>query len=418
MRLPTFLLLGLMLGCGPARLPAGPDADPIPGITLPVYHSIDEVDLCVAGDSLTCVAWVETVRDSTSPFVKSLRVFFQRRTTGAGWTIPVLVAEEKGSSRLPVRIISNEGSIHVFFGKHLRHFISTDSGRSWRELDAVCSGTQLIASGCDVAARGDELFLAYLARERASDGAIQLGVWICAVSGEGLGARTLVARFDATYSAGPCPSLCIQDSAATLLFAVRSSTASQKAKVFCSRTNGSIRLWLPPREVSQVRGQAPSIAYARSQRKEFAFYNAWGLYGVERQVGGDWSAPVLLNSAQHDYRTESVSVACGKEYCRLVWIDSRFTRRDVAGEYPEWANNDVLTGVLADAASGMVPLKATRLTSDLAMATRVVARASPSAVCVVWAGRAKVGKFLDSFHSRPALFFTVMSFDSPHRVDR
>ncbi|HMI31272.1 MAG TPA: hypothetical protein VK527_05995, partial [Candidatus Limnocylindrales bacterium] len=104
-----------------------------------------------------------------------------------------------------------------------------------------------------------------------------------------------------------------------------------------------------------------------------------------------------------------------------VWIDTRFTRSDetpdnflsrnpwTSGD-PNWSNNDVLslpltTFVGRSSAHNAQPV---RLTPELAYANRVRVKATSQALYVVWAGRAKVGKKLDTFRELPMLFLVVL----------
>ena len=110
---------------------------------------------------------------------------------------------------------------------------------------------------------------------------------------------------------------------------------------------------------------------------------------------------------------------------RLVWIDTRFRKTDrhwwnpLGGvpwsDEPDWKNNDVLSVAVSDVfalSAGRIQPKAgtapARLTEELSYASCARVRASKTRLFVLWSGRTKVGKRLDTYAQRPRLFYTTL----------
>ena len=130
-------------------------------------------------------------------------------------------------------------------------------------------------------------------------------------------------------------------------------------------------------------------------------------------------------------RVSSINAATRGGKGQLVWIDARYQRTDQTllnpfasipwVSDPGWENNDVLaasfsevirdsTIVTRDNTVAAAP-QPTRLTNDLSYAEFVRARAMGNRVYVVWSGRSRVGKEIESANRSPEIFYTTLPLE-------
>ena len=179
--------------------------------------------------------------------------------------------------------------------------------------------------------------------------------------------------------------------------------------------------WSEPTSIGDAPTSISDLEAVLFKGKFFVFYDPAVLNCITGD-GRHWasSTPVASYcSSQGWAQMSSVSAAVSQGIDRVVWIDTRFTRSDDGDNFlsrnpwsgdPTWSNNDVLSLPLRSLGGGSsekaLPV---RLTPDLAYARSVRAKATPQGLYVMWIGRAKVGKALDSFHEPPMLFLVVLT---------
>ncbi len=148
-----------------------------------------------------------------------------------------------------------------------------------------------------------------------------------------------------------------------------------------------------------------------------------------RWQGGAWSSSYWVAQPKTDplsnyQRVSSINAATRGDKGLLVWIDSRYQRLDHPLLHPlawipwvsnpGWENNDVLAASFSEAIRDRAiarTLQPMRLTKDLSYAEFVCARAVKDRVYVVWSGRSKVGKSIESANQPPEIFYAVLPLE-------
>lgn len=102
-----------------------------------------------------------------------------------------------------------------------------------------------------------------------------------------------------------------------------------------------------------------------------------------------------------------------------MWIDDRYRRTDRTllnplggipwSDYPDWPNNDILSISVEDLIRTPQTATPEILTPNMSYASRLRTRVAGDKVYVMWVGRKKVGKNLDSAGAPPAVFYTTAS---------
>jgi hypothetical protein len=154
-------------------------------------------------------------------------------------------------------------------------------------------------------------------------------------------------------------------------------------------------------------------------RRVALFTGPGGLFGSETTDGKSWSVPYGIASFSNTL-TEGLSDAssiCARandKGGRIVWIDSRHTTNNLliaiaTGQDQSLRNNDVFSLPLSSVIESETrpsSLTPDRLTRGSSHARIVQAQPMGDSLWVIWAGRSRVGRTLESFGEPPQLFWT------------
>jgi hypothetical protein len=149
-----------------------------------------------------------------------------------------------------------------------------------------------------------------------------------------------------------------------------------------------------------------------------------GLSHLRKSPGSEWSdpQPVLPPRPRFlaaSFHVSDVAVNGDGEDAVVAWIDTRHraTSRRIWSplggfpwsDHPDYADNDVFALPLDTLTSGRAEASMARLTAPRGYADRVAVAAGPAQTFVVWSGRARVGRYQDSFGAVSELFCDVLS---------
>lgn len=138
--LPLSIVFGLALaGCGgQPHGSARVSVARIPDFQLGPLESVSGLDLAVDDAARMHVLWRLTrsgPRGNGRVLPPEYSVWYRRSTNaGSAWTTPVCI--DRGDGLRP-RMEKVGDELHVICGKHLRHFVSTDTGSTWALRDSL-----------------------------------------------------------------------------------------------------------------------------------------------------------------------------------------------------------------------------------------------------------------------------------------
>jgi hypothetical protein len=444
------LLSGGAAGCGHATPPPQVGhVQQVPGGSLRVHDSIEALDFTVVGERVLHLAWIAAIADSGRPGVRERQLWYQREDMGAdSWTTPTRLA----SSHDPnwgVGIAAHGDEVHIVLGGGLRHFVSTTDGAAWQETPPLVGPGQVPVTAFALAAVDSGFVLATISPEQRVGedwSTARLGVWDRRLSGDRVEAPVLIATYSGRYRDRPTPRLLVAGDSLYLVYGLIEEDPTQQAggptaHLFCTRRPARRGGWSAPVEIGPLSTPGASrngsdkpegvgeMEVARLGGRLLVFFTSQVIYATASRPDGSWApctavAPEERSATWSGCAMASPTAAVADEAGLLVWIDTRYrhTDRTLANplggvpwsDNPDWADNAVLALPLAEAlspAAGTLSRGIVRLTGDLAYARVVRARAGAKSIYVVWAGRAKVGKNLDSYGVPPCLF--TVSFP-PH----
>ncbi len=446
------LLLGAALSsCGDIRgvtysartgPPARPGTTQLPSLGLGVDAHIENVDFAVEGDSALHLVW--RVRFGDEYGILANRQIWYRRgdLKNKLWSNPHLLLsgnpeEPRVLSRRQVgepRIVSLGGTLHVIVSDSLRHFISSDGGATWEEGAPLLPQNLGIAQSIDVASDSASLYVAYSASDSPEDRLVSeppRSVWVTRWTE---GEKTSTAWLQSIGEKTPwaTPKLRLGEDGMDLFY-----TANELVRL--SKTNANVTGWLyhsSSRDRAKTWTNPDSSGYAGgifefeaaiAGNERSVFLERQGLRRARWQGGAwsssDWVAQVKDHPLSGYQRVGSINAATRGGKGQLVWIDARYQRSDRTlfnplawipwVSQPDWENNDVLAASFSEVRDRKIAttLEPTRLTKDLSYAEFVRARAVRDRVYVVWSGRNRVGKEIESANQSPEIFYTTLPLE-------
>jgi hypothetical protein len=214
-----------------------------------------------------------------------------------------------------------------------------------------------------------------------------------------------------------------------------------------SKTNANVTGWLyhsSSRDRAKTWTNPDSSGYAGgifefeaaiAGNERSVFLERQGLRRARWQ-GGAWSSSYWVAQVKDRplsgyQRVSSINASTRGGKGQLVWIDARYQRTDQTllnplasipwVSDPDWENNDVLATSFSEVIRDSTILtrdytiaptiQPTRLTNDLSYAEFVRARAMRGRVYVVWSGRSRVGKSIESANQSPEIFYTTLPLE-------
>jgi len=437
------LLLTFLSAMGCITPRAAPAADfgtqQMPGLGLRPSDSIDEFDFTVEDDRLLHVAWLVQLRERPDADEIKVQVWYRQMESAKGrWRDPVLVTA--GGSP-PLRILILGDQLHLLIGRELKHFASNDGGRTWVELAQVVPTPRV--QTFDAALDGGSIIVAYVARMRRTFGSQvpeSVGVWTARLTTSGPSAPTRVGAFPGVSHTEP--KLLISSREVRLFYAVsrigRGAAPDQvHANLFESWSSDHGATWSLPQAIATLglhdgharqsgNGSISHLDAVRLKNHILIFYNAAWLYAAKSRDGTSWSDASTLIGVRSwlgPAQTTSVAAVASGDRGQLIWIDSRFQHSDRTLLNPwglpwfldaDWVDNDVLALPLSltlRPIEEVTAAKPVRLTRELSFAARVRAKASGNRVYVMWPGRARVGRHLDSAGKPSTIFFRSLPLE-------
>ena len=359
---------------------------------------------------------------------------------GAIWSQPVEIESRLGK---PPQVILTPGRIHIIQEQDLRHFVSEDDGRTWREVAShLPTGARVV--GLDVLSLGETLLLACLVRlPGTGDGTLELQVALWSDKAEGSFRR--IASFPGSNFQQPAPRLVLDGSRIHLLCGVntpnRRTISSGGRSVEEIEVSGRLiylgsedtgTTWSPSVEVVPDKTLPEPIKVLQAVElvplhgRIHVLFSAFGLYETNSSDGHKWSVPIAVapyrvSVSQGTYESGSVSAAVYGGSGYVAWIDARFRRSDRrwwnplggvpwSDDSPFWANNDVFLLPWADleALSASHPAHPDRLTPPGQSARGLRVRAAGAGrFYLLWTERTG-GKNLTTSGAQPEIVFTTV----------
>lgn len=428
-----------LLACGAPRPRQDLKAEQVPGIALRVRDSIDGIDFVVGSDKSIDLVWLSALRDHRNSQVTK-QAWFRHRDPNGQWGRPILIAPAAWGS---LRILSIGRSLHVLVGPELRHFVSLNRGQTWTELPQLHSGAR--TEIFDAIAFGSSIVVAYftnLPRVQGVQKPDSTAVWTVRWSeSDGASPPAIVSTFP-DIASRPEPKLLSAGDEMLLFVAVNRiirriepDSAREDAGIFWSRLKGD-STWSEPQRIvtlgmlhgkwrEEGNGYVSRIDAAQLGDGLVLSYNAQKLYWT-RFDHGKWAqvSPIALDKGWlGPAPTSSASLAVANRGGWLLWVDERFRHSDRTQTNPlgfpwfydpDWSNNDVLAlpiyalSKMGARSSEAQPL---RLTRDLSYAGPIRARTAGDRAYLVWAGRERVGRELDSLGRPPTIFLMELPID-------
>jgi hypothetical protein len=422
----------------------------VPATELDVAGDIPAIDFAVDEEESLHVVWRAVFSNNDRPSLNSDKILYARGDRGgASWSQPIQVGENRLADD-HLRILIGAGGLHIIFGRNLRHLSSGDGGKTWRESAPLIPNQESRADVFDAVVVGDSLVVAYLFHPRPAyeidkrtpkdDQKLYVVRW----SPEELSAPMLIASLPGSLNGPPSPRILAEGTRLHLMCGINADRrdgagVGVAGRLFYLRSDDRGTSWSSPVEASvgAAKGATSSgnsgiqtlgtIELLPTPERLYAFYHDSGLFMTRTKDGSDWSPAVELGGqgrteSSANFHSDSVSVAAIGGAGRLAWIDTRFRKSDrhwwsPLGGVPwsdetDWKNNDVFTVTVSDVvglSAVSVPAKSpsapARLTEQLSYANSVRVRASKTRIFVLWSGRSKVGKRLDTFGQKPRLFY-------------
>lgn len=408
----------------------------MPGLGLRPSDSIDEFDFTVENDRVLHVAWLVRLREHPDADAIKTQVWYRQMELANGrWGDPVLVAA--GGSP-PLRVLLVGGQLHLLIGRELQHFASRDGGRAWVKLAQVVPTPRV--QTFDAVLDGSSIIVAYLVRLPGSQAPESVGVWTARWSASGQSAPSKVGAFPGVSPAEP--KLLISSGEVRLFYAINRVGGGLDpdrvdANLFESRSKDHGTTWSFPQALATLglhggelrksgNGYISHLDAVRLRNQFLVFYNAAWLYAAKSADGTSWSDASMLIGVRTwlgSAATASVTAASSGDRGQLIWIDTRFQHSDRTPLNPwglpwfldpDWRDNDVLAlplSLVLRQFPNLTGAKPIRLTRELSFAAGVRARAGAKRVYVVWPGRARVGKRLDSARKQPTIFIRSLPLE-------
>jgi hypothetical protein len=424
----------------------------VPAVELDIAGEIPAIDFAIDDKEALHVVWRAVLSDGNRPSLGSDKIFYVRGDRGgATWSQPILVGDNRLSDDC-LRILIGHDRLHILFGRKLRHFVSNDDGRSWRELAPLIPNEESRADRFDASVIGDSLIVTYLFHPRpayevdkrtAKD---DQKLYVVRRSPAETSVPALIASFPASPVSPPPPRIVTDGERLHLMCGINAERRKGMAfgiagNLFYLRSDDGGVTWSLPVETSadarkgatsSGRGYIQtlgSIELLPTPERLYAFYHDTLLFLTYTTDGKNWSPAFEIGDkgrrgALATYHSDSASVAAVGHQGRLAWIDTRFRKTDrernlLGGipwsDDPDWKNNDILSLPVSDILA--LPTSGThakaqsapaRLTEPLSYANAVRVRASKTRLFVLWSGRSKAGKQLDTFGQKPRLFYTTL----------
>jgi hypothetical protein len=415
----------------------------VPGSEADVAGDIPALDALVDAQGSRHLAWVASAPG------RATQVFYARWDAGAQmWTAPQRIADTL-TGQDGVRILQTSEGLHVIFDKKLRRLVSRDNGITWHEQEPFVTQKQIYTDFFDAVTVADQIVAVYLtqprvayeARERKGNSDQELYSVRSPV--EGRPASALVTRFPGSMFPPLMPKLVFDSRRLHLLCAIqaeRHSGPSIEGKLYYLRSDDAGASWSEPVDMLAAGIGASASGHGDLQSIQGiemiadrrvggikVFYNETNVYATESVDGREWSPPVQINRGARmgpgaSYRSKSIGAAIADSGGRIVWIDTRHRKSDrrwlnpLGGfpwsDDPDWSNNDIMMLPLKAVGAGPPATRsiatAERLTPDKSFASVVRVRASADSLLVVWSGRRKVGKRLDTYGEKPRLFYATV----------
>jgi hypothetical protein len=403
---------------------AAPELDsaiPIP-LGLRTNDDIANFDFTVDDNEFLHVVWVALVRDNSTPAAKK-QVWYRRQHLKTGtWSDPVRLQSDRMDSP---RILRAGSTLHILGGGQLFHFLSRDNGNRWIELQPVLDASSRGQWGFDVVSDGSDLVVSFVGKRRTKERiALPLAVQVVRWSEKGITSTTIVGYYSRVSLIQPQPRLLRSGRNLNLFYCINRNFQSNPSDsvggfILISESTDRGLSWSPPRVIGRAGNTVRDFEAVWFRGRFVILYDIWVLYSLSGN-GKTWtlSAPVAsYRSWSRRATMSSVAAAVTGNDNRVVWIDTRYRQSDVTSKNittfnpwksgdPDWANNDILSlslGHLLDR-SGKAAGQPIRLTPHLSYISKVRVAATSQQLYVVWAGRAKVGKKLDTFREPPMLF--------------
>ena len=423
----------------------------IPGIDLSPSAEIPTFDFTIDDKNSMHVVYRAVSNNTSSPSTGDAFFYVRGDAGGQNWTQPVTLAANKSGDEV-VRIVAGPDGLHILFGKKLRHFVSRD-GQSWRELAPLIPDNESRADVFDLVTSDDHLIVSYLFHPNPPYEAADRGsrhdqnVYVVRWSSTRADSPARIASFPASMFEPPSPRLLAEGPRLHLMCGLNQERRDANAvrvagKLFYMTSNDRGITWSAPVDASlgSTKGATSSrtvgmqtlggIELLSTSSHLYAFYHDTLLFMSSSADGSNWSPAVEItgnrsNAGLADFISSSVSIAGAGNQARIAWIDTRFRNSDRhswslldklpwSDDNPDWLNNDIFTLKLSDILSTAntqpqaIPAP-TRLTGPLSYANLLRARASSAHLFLLWSGRSKVGKRLDSFNQPPGLFYTSLT---------
>ena len=422
----------------------------VPGTDSDVKAQIPTMDVAVDANESLHIVWRSLLNNNDQPAVNRDSIFYIRGDlAGARWSKPIVVADNKlGDNRMRI-LVGPDNSLHLLFGTNLRHLVSLNNGQSWQELAPLIHKRGRRASVFDAIFVGKNLVIAYLDHPEApyeEISAQERGLYVIRWSAVSSSEEAKVASFPNSLSGPPTPRLIAEGSRLHLVFGLNADRVetekggSIKGQLFYLRSEDGGSTWSAPLELAAngEQGRPPEkvttqsiqgIELLATRQRLYAFYRASTLFMISTADGLNWSpaveiAPAGLRGTVPD-NSLSASIVSGSDDGWLAWIDTRFRKSDrrwwnpLGGmpwsDDPDWVNNDILgiriseiPGSSKGAAKEQPSDPASRLTEPLSFADSIRLLGSDKRVFLLWAGRRKVGKRVDTFDEASRLFFTTL----------
>lgn len=418
-----------------------------------ILDAIEASDFLVAPDATLHVVWRAQTKAPEGPREMTDRLYYRAGAElGARWGRLTELDAVRGGA---VRIVEHAGTLHVIAGPALRHFVSSDQGASWRELTPLLSDVMTPSVAFETLATAHGLFVATLSRSprrgqvRHADAETRLDLleW----RAPGRIAPRLTLSLPASLSDPPAPSLVVLGQRAALAVAINGALretvqtpqgpveqVQARAQIHYLESSDEGATWsvpamvLPP-PISQARAgpsRIDALAISVTGPERLLLFSGYGIFAMRSADGRRWSTP----SALADYATRfsegtaesgPLALAPGpRDGQALAWIDARFRKSDRrwwnplggfpwSDDSPYWRNNDVFIARLPNAGTAGAgdALQPRRITRAPAYARTLALQALPNRLILLWAGRPRVGRTLDSFGASPALYYTVINID-------
>ena len=427
-------------------MPTVPGTQVVPGSRFHVEDSIDEVSLDIADGRHLHVAWTLSIRDSTRGSGLRWEVWYQRLDTSENrWTEPIRVGPgELGR----LRVIADGPLLHIVTARYLTHYLSNDGGETWGE-SVTQKKRKIIANTFDLIRTSRGPLLAYLAADRgarATEPGASVGVWVMRLTQHGYSPAKRIADFAGPHSGLIDPRLLADGDTLSLFYSIaqrsrglgpvnsRRSRIETRGRLFTCLSRDAGEHWGSPTEIgplttpgaSQSGSTAPGIIteldVLHLGPRWVVLFNSSALYSIHSTELGSWGPCArIAGPPKAGYRTKSPAAAAADDKGLVAWIDTRFVRKVSAlealargappSEAPEWANNDVLAvpgSALLDDPTAVLNIRPLRLTHELSYASSLAAVTNGNRVHLVWGGRERVGRGLQSAMRPPVLFHAAI----------